>query len=168
MDTRREIRLVTCLFIDVVGSTDATVRLGPERMQRHLGEAFKEMSAIITAHGGVVEKYVGDAIFALFGAPISHADDTERALRAADACVRWSPASSSPAASLAVRAGVETGELLVDLGAVEARQRMVVGESVNLAARLQQVAEPSQIVVGPTCHEATAAVADYERWGCFP
>jgi len=165
VDTRREIRLVTCLFIDVVGSTDATVRLGPERMQRHLGEAFNEMSAIITAHGGVVEKYVGDAIFALFGAPISHADDTERALRAADACVRWSPASPSPAASLAVRAGVETGELLVDLGAVEARQRMVVGESVNLAARLQQVAEPSQIVVGPTCHEATAAVADYEPLG---
>jgi class 3 adenylate cyclase/tetratricopeptide (TPR) repeat protein len=165
VDTRREIRLVTCLFIDVVGSTDATVRLGPERMQRLLGEAFNEMSAIITAYGGVVEKYVGDAILALFGAPISHADDTERALRAADACVRWSPASASSAAGLAVRAGVETGELLVDLGAVESRQRMVVGESVNLAARLQQIAEPGQIVVGPTCHEATAAVADYEPLG---
>jgi len=165
VDTRREIRLVTCLFIDVVGSTDATVRLGPERMERLLGEAFKEMSATITAHGGVVEKYAGDAILALFGAPISHADDTERALRAADACVRWSPASASSAAGLAVRAGVETGELLVDLGAVETRQRMVVGESINLAARLQQFAEPGQIVVGPTCHEATATVADYESLG---
>jgi class 3 adenylate cyclase/tetratricopeptide (TPR) repeat protein len=165
VDTPREIRLVTCLFIDVVGSTDATVRLGPERMQRLLGEAFKEMSATISAHGGVVEKYVGDAILALFGAPISHADDTERALRAAAACVRWSPASASSAAGLAVRAGVETGELLVDLGAVESRQRMVVGESINLAARLQQFAEPGQIVVGPTCHEATAAVADYAPLG---
>jgi adenylate cyclase len=88
MDARSEIRLVTCLFIDVVGSTDATMRLGPERMQRLLGEAFAEMSATIAAHGGMVEKYVGDAILALFGAPISHADDAERALHAADSCVR--------------------------------------------------------------------------------
>jgi class 3 adenylate cyclase/tetratricopeptide (TPR) repeat protein len=167
VDASREIRLVTCLFIDVVGSTDATVRLGPERMQRLLGEAFKEMSATVAAHGGIVEKYVGDAILALFGAPVSHADDAERALRAADACVRRPPGSASSAAGLSVRAGVETGELLVDLGALETRQRMVVGESINLAARLQQLAEPGQIVVGPTCHDATAAVAQYEPLGAL-
>lgn len=165
MDGRQELRLVTCLFIDVVGSTDATVRLGPERMQRLLGNAFEEISGTIAAHGGVVEKYVGDAILALFGAPTSHADDAERALRAADACVRWDSASTSSAPGLAVRAGVETGELLVDLRAVETRERMVVGESINLAARLQQFAEPGQIVVGPRCHEATTAVADFEPMG---
>jgi class 3 adenylate cyclase/tetratricopeptide (TPR) repeat protein len=165
MDGRQELRLVTCLFIDVVGSTDATVRLGPERMQRLLGEAFREMSATVAEHGGVVEKYVGDAILALFGAPTSHANDAERALRTADACVRWGSASTSSAPGLAVRAGVETGELLVDLQALEARQRMVVGESINLAARLQQFAEPGQIVVGPRCHEATTAVADFEPMG---
>jgi class 3 adenylate cyclase len=102
VDASREIRLVTCLFIDVVGSTDATVRLGPERMQRLLGEAFKEMSATVAAHGGIVEKYVGDAILALFGASVSHADDAERALRAADACVRRPPASASAAAGLGI------------------------------------------------------------------
>jgi class 3 adenylate cyclase/tetratricopeptide (TPR) repeat protein len=165
MDGRQELRLVTCLFIDVVGSTDATVRLGPERMQRLLANAFEEISGTITAHGGVVEKYVGDAILALFGAPTAHADDAERALRAADACVRWGSASTSSAPGLAVRAGLETGELLVDLQALETRERMVVGESINLAARLQQFAEPGQIVVGPRCHEATTAVADFEPMG---
>ncbi|MCA1679676.1 MAG: AAA family ATPase, partial [Actinobacteria bacterium] len=165
MDGKQELRLATCLFIDVVGSTDATVRLGPERMQRLLGEAFKEMSATVAAHGGVVEKYVGDAILALFGATTSHIDDAERALAAADACVRWVSASTSSAAGLAVRAGVETGELLVDLAALETRQRMVVGESINLAARLQQFAEPGQIVVGPRCHEATETLADFEPMG---
>jgi class 3 adenylate cyclase/tetratricopeptide (TPR) repeat protein len=168
VDARSELRLVTCLFIDVVGSTDATVQLGPERMQRLLGDAFSEMSATVIAHGGVVEKYVGDAILALFGADVSHADDAERALRAADACVRWSSGTGSSGTGLAVRAGIETGELLVDLRALETRQRMVVGESINLAARLQGLGEPGQIIVGPTCHDATVAIADYEPLGALP
>lgn len=168
MDARSEIRLVTCLFVDVVGSTDATVRLGPERMQRLLGDAFAEMSATIAAHGGTVEKYVGDAIFALFGAPTSHADDAERALHAADACARWSSDSASTGRGLAVRVGIETGEALVDLGAVENRQRMVVGECVNIAARLQQYAEPGQVIVGPTCHDATTDAAQFEPLGTLP
>ena len=75
MKVRSERRLVSCLFIDVVGSTDATVRLGPERMQRLLRDAFAEMSATITDHGGTIETYVGDAIFALFGAPVAEVFD---------------------------------------------------------------------------------------------
>ena len=171
MDVHSERRLVTCLFIDVVGSTDATVQLGPERMQRLLRDAFAEMSATITDHGGTVEKYVGDAIFALFGAPVAHADDAARALRAADACARWSSASVLTSASapamvrLAVRVGIETGDVLVDLAAVEQHQRMAVGAAVNIAARLQQHAEPGQIVVGPTCHEATTGKAQFESLG---
>ncbi|MFN2483706.1 MAG: AAA family ATPase [Candidatus Limnocylindria bacterium] len=165
MDAHSEVRLVTCLFVDVVGSTDATVRLGPERMQRVLGEAFADMNATITAHGGTVEKYVGDAIFALFGAPAAHSDDVERALRAAEACVRSTATAAQTSVRLAVRIGVETGEALVDLNAVDQRQRMVVGDCVNVAARLQQHAEPGEIVVGPTCHEATGATADFEPLG---
>jgi class 3 adenylate cyclase len=130
VDPNSEVRLVTCLFVDVVGSTDATVRLGPERMQRLLGDAFKAMSAEITDHGGTVEKYVGDAIFALFGATVAHADDAERALRAADASVRWSTSSAAATARLAIRVGIETGEALVN----------------NVAARLQQHAEPGEII----------------------
>jgi class 3 adenylate cyclase/predicted ATPase len=171
MPAHSERRLVTCLFVDVVGSTDATVRLGPERMQRLLGNAFAEMSATIAHEGGTVEKYVGDAIFALFGAPVTHADDAERALRAADACARWSSAApdsaggATSAVRLAVRVGIETGEALVDLDAVDHRQRMAVGECVNVAARLQQHADPGEIVVGPTTQEATAGVANFEPLG---
>lgn len=134
-------------------------------MQRLLGDAFAAMSATITDHGGTIEKYVGDAIFALFGAPVAHADDAERALRAADACARWSSAPAASTARLAVRVGIETGEALVDLGAVDQRQRMVVGDCVNIAARLQQHAEPGEIIVGPTCREATADTAQFEALG---
>lgn len=167
MNVRSERRLVSCLFIDVVGSTDATVRLGPERMQRLLRSAFAEMSATITDHGGTIETYVGDAIFALFGAPVAQADDAERALRAADACARWSSATAAVDARLAVRVGIETGEALVDLSGVDQHQRMAIGECVNIAARLQQQGEPGQIIVGPTCHEATKSVATFESLGAL-
>jgi class 3 adenylate cyclase/tetratricopeptide (TPR) repeat protein len=164
MNGHSERRLVTCLFIDVVGSTDATVQLGPERMQRLLGEAFAAMSSTIAAEGGTVEKYVGDAIFALFGAPVTHADDAARALRAAESCARWSSAEAS-GARLAVRVGIETGEALVDLAAVDQRERMAVGRCVNVAARLQQQAAPGEIVVGPTTYEATSKSAAFEAVG---
>lgn len=154
MEAHRELRLVTCLFVDIVGSTDATLRHGPERMQRALSEAFTVMSSTIAAHGGTVEKYVGDAIFAIFGVPTAHADDPLRALRAAMEC--------ADEATLAVRVGVETGEALIDLDAVEHRQQMAMGACVNLAARLQQHAEPGTILVGPTCREATAEFARFE------
>ena len=168
MDLRSERRLVSCLFIDVVGSTDATIRLGPERMQRLLRDAFAEMSATITQYGGTIETYVGDAIFALFGAPVAQADDAERALRAADACAQWSSAPAAANARLAVRVGIETGEALVDLAGVDRHQRMAIGECVNIAARLQQYGEPGQIIVGPTCHEATKDVARFEPLGALP
>ena len=164
MEAHSELRLVTSLFIDVVGSTDATVRLGPERMRRLLGEAFAELRGTIEAHGGVVEKYIGDAILGTFGIPVSHANDAERALRAAQAATRWA-SDWAAAGGLSVRAGIETGDLLVDPKALETSQRMVIGESINLAARLQSHAEPGEIVVGPRCHEATAEIAAFEPLG---
>src|SRR5713226_9742098 len=88
MDSRREERrLVTCLFVDIVGSTELTMRLGPERLKRALGDAFERISELVTAQGGTVEKYIGDAIYALFGAPIAHPDDPDRAIRTARACL---------------------------------------------------------------------------------
>jgi class 3 adenylate cyclase len=151
LERRSERRLVTCVFIDIVGSTDLGQRLGPERMQRLLSDSFREISAIATAAGGTIEKYIGDEVFILFGAPVGHVDDVRRALRVADACARL-PTSAHEA--VAVRIGVETGEALVDLVAVEDRQRMAVGTCVNVAARLQGRAEAGQVLVGPTCHEA--------------
>ena len=164
MEAHSELRLVTSLFIDVVGSTDATVRLGPERMQRLLADAFGQLSGTIKAHGGVVEKYIGDAILGTFGIPVSHPDDAERALRAADAAARWASGWAA-AGGLSIRAGLETGDLLVDPRALETSQRMVIGESINLASRLQSHAEPGHIVVGPRLHEATSDVATFDPLG---
>jgi len=154
LEHRSERRLVTCVFIDIVGSTNLGQRLGPERMQRLLSDSFREISAIATAAGGTVEKYIGDEVFILFGAPVGHVDDVRRALRVADACARL-PTSAHEA--VAVRVGVETGEALVDLAAVEDRQRMAVGTCVNVAARLQGRADAGQVLVGPTCHAAAGS-----------
>jgi class 3 adenylate cyclase len=160
-----ERRLVTCVFIDVVQSTDLTKRLGPERMQRLLAEAFTEISSIAVEEGGTIEKYIGDEVFIIFGAPVAHADDVARALRVADACVRKIASRQTP---LAIRIGIETGEALVDLEAVREHQRMAVGTCVNLAARLQQHAEAGQVLVGPTLHEAASGVADFADLGALP
>ena len=158
---RTERRLVTCLFIDIVSSTELTVSIGPERMRRLVDEAFAAMSALIVARGGTIEKFVGDAIFALFGAPVSHANDAERALRAAYECARWATEHAATT-RVAIRMGVESGEALVDVDGVErTRQRMAVGASVNMAARLQALAEPGEILVGPNCHAATEFVAEF-------
>jgi class 3 adenylate cyclase/tetratricopeptide (TPR) repeat protein len=151
-EAREERRLVTCVFIDIVGSTDLTVRLGPERLKGALDGAFAAVSALIVAEGGIVEKYIGDAVYALFGAPTAHADDPLRALRAAHACGLW---AATPDSLFGLRIGIETGEAVVDLAAVDTtHQRMSVGQVVNTAARLEQAAEPGQVLVGPTCRSA--------------
>jgi class 3 adenylate cyclase len=163
LDKRAERRVITCLFIDIVGSTALTMQAPPERMKRTLDEAFAELTGLIGREAGTVEKYVGDAIFAIFGAPTAHADDPLRALRAAEACAAW---AASHGRQIAIRVGIETGDALVDLGATESdRQRMAVGSCVNIAARLQTHAEPGQILIGPNCHEATAENADLEPTG---
>lgn len=162
MERRSERRLVTCVFIDIVGSTDLGQRLGPERMQRLLTDSFREISAIATAAGGTIEKYIGDEVFILFGAPVGHVDDVRRALRVADACARL---STSGHEAVAVRIGVETGEALVDLAALEDRQRMAVGTCVNVAARLQGLADAGQVLVGPTCHAAAGSFGVFADLG---
>ncbi|MCA1832793.1 MAG: AAA family ATPase [Actinobacteria bacterium] len=161
MQSRSERRLVTCVFIDVVGSTDIGQRLGPERMRGRLADAFERISGVARAEGGTIEKYIGDEIFVLFGAPTAHGDDVLRALRTAEAAAGW----GAMAESLSVRVGVETGEALVDLDAVDERQRMAVGTCVNVASRLQHLAEPGQVIVGPTCRAAAGAAADFADLG---
>ncbi|MEP6468673.1 MAG: adenylate/guanylate cyclase domain-containing protein [Chloroflexota bacterium] len=165
-DRPLERRLVTSLFLDIVGSTDLMLRISPERLKRVLDEAFGDLSGVIAEHGGTVEKYIGDAIFAVFGVPTGRADDPLRALRAAEACAQLAEARSEDRVPFAVRIGVETGQVLVDLDAAETdRERMIVGPSVNLAARLQAAADPGHILVGPDCHEATANRAGFESVG---
>lgn len=161
-----ERRIISAVFVDVVGSTTLTVALGPERLKRALDRAFRELSALIVAEGGTVEKYVGDAVHALFGAPTTHPDDPQRALRAAHACLAWAEGRAAMPVPFAVRVGVETGEAIVDLNAVETdREQMSIGTCVNVAARLQQLAEPGQVLVGPTCHGVTRETAEFVALG---
>jgi class 3 adenylate cyclase len=161
-----ERRLITSVFIDVVGSTELTVGLGPERLKAALDQAFAELRALIEGEGGTVEKYVGDAIYALFGAPIAHPDDPERALRAAAGARTWAAARASADIPFGIRVGLETGEAIVDLAAAaDTKQQMSVGAVVNTAARLQQRAEPGQVLVGPVAHEATTEIATFTAQG---
>ncbi len=166
MIRHEERRLIACLFIDVVGSTELTMRVGPERMKSALGAAFDQIRQLIEREGGTVEKYIGDEIYALFGAPVAHDDDPARALRAADAARRWASAQRDPTMPFDIRVGIETGEAIVDLAATEgSRQQMSVGAVVNIASRLCHQADSGHVLVGPLAHEATAEFADFRELG---
>ncbi len=143
------IKLVTVLFADVVGSTSHAERMHPEDVRAHMADFLEAMSQEITAEGGTVERYVGDAIMADFGVPIAHEDDPLRAVKAARRMLarleEWNAGQSSEA-RIQIRIGINTGE--VSTGGTFGEQLMVMGDAVNVAARLQQTAEPGTIVVG--------------------
>jgi class 3 adenylate cyclase len=152
---------VTCLFVDIVGSTELVMAGPAERMKRLLDDAFARARSAIEAHDGTVENYLGDAVFALFGAPTAHADDPARALRAAFA-IR----DALDRQGIVVRSGIEAGDAVIEVaGAEHERQRIVVGSCVNVAARLQSAASPGEILIGPTCGEAVREVAHLESLG---
>jgi class 3 adenylate cyclase/tetratricopeptide (TPR) repeat protein len=160
-----ERRLITAMFIDIVGSTEL-VALGPERMKRVLDRCFADLAGEVKAEGGTVEKYIGDAIFVIFGAPISHEDDALRALRAAGRCLAKAATATDGRPAVPIRVGVETGDALVDLGAAQTdRQRMAVGACVNVATRLQALAAAGTALVGPGTHEAVGSGAALEPIG---
>ena len=138
-----ERKLATVLFVDIVDSTQLVTGADPEVVRRRVAEFFDRVSHCVTVHGGIVEKFAGDAVLAAFGIPQAHEDDAERAARAAigmRAAIRE--------LNLEVRVGIEAGEVVVD----QADSTFATGEAVNLAARLQQVAMPGEILVGPTAH----------------
>ncbi|MDQ2915064.1 MAG: AAA family ATPase [Chloroflexota bacterium] len=157
-----EHRVVTCLFAEIVPSIDVATRLGPERTKPLIDRALHELSTIATAEGAVVEKSAGGAYFAMFGAPVTHADDPTRALRAAESAIRWS--AKHP--ETAVRIGVETGVVLVDLDAVATTgEGMAFGRCISLAGRLRSDAMPGEVLVGPVCREATVSTAEFASRG---
>ena len=155
---RSEHRVVTCLFAEVVPSAALTVQLGPERTKMLIDGALRDLGSIAAVEGAVVERSTGGSYFAMFGAPVAHADDPTRALRAAEGAIRW----ATEHADTAVRVGVETGEVLVDLGAIATTGYGVAfGGSISLARRLRDEAAPGEILVGPLCREAAAATAEF-------
>ena len=147
-----ERKLVTLLFADVTGSTRLAEALDAEVVRDLMGEYFALAREEIEGLGGTVEKFIGDAVFAVFGVPVAHEDDPARALRAALRIRRRLGtlnerlrAESRP--ELEVRIGVNTGEVVATTSP-RAGEGMVTGDAVNVASRIQQLAEPGQIVVG--------------------
>ncbi len=151
MPQREERKTVTVLFADVTGSTGLGERLDPESLRRVMSRYFADMSSVLERHGGSVEKFIGDAVMAVFGVPVLHEDDSVRAVRAA-AEMRAVLASLNEdlqhdhGVTLRVRTGINTGEVVV--GDLVAGQAFVTGDAVNVAARLEQSAEPGEILIG--------------------
>jgi class 3 adenylate cyclase/tetratricopeptide (TPR) repeat protein len=161
-----ERKIVSVLFVDLVGFTAASEKADPEDVRARLRPYHSRVKQEIERFGGTVEKFVGDAVMAVFGAPVSREDDAERAvnsaLRILDAIVELN--EEHPGLELSVRGAVNTGEAMVTLGARPAEgEGFVAGDVVNTAARLQQSAPVGGIVVGQTTYRATKALFEYER-----
>jgi class 3 adenylate cyclase/tetratricopeptide (TPR) repeat protein len=146
---RQRRKTVTVLFCDVTGSTALGERLDPESFRQVMRRYFDTARAVIERHGGTVEKFIGDAVMAVFGVPVLHEDDALRAVRAAaglreQIAVLNTELEAGFGATVSVRTGVNTGEVVTGTA-----ERLATGDAVNLAARLEQAAAPGEIVIGP-------------------
>ena len=139
-------KTVTALFADVVGSTTIGDERDPEAVRSVMGRFFERMNAVITHHGGTVEKFIGDAVMAVFGVPSAREDDALRAVRAAaDMRLALAELNAELPLRLSIRTGVNTGEVVAG-----GEHTLVTGDAVNVAARLEQAAAPGEILIGRT------------------
>jgi class 3 adenylate cyclase len=163
-----ERRQLTVLFCDLVGSTALSARLDPEDMREIMSAYHHRCAEVIGKSGGFVAKYMGDGVIAYFGYPQAHEDDAERAVRCGlalvEAACRLQP---SHGAALQVRIGIATGVVVVGdlIGEGAAQEQGVVGETPNLAARLQSLAEPGQVVIAPSTRRLTSGLFEYRDLG---
>ena len=158
-------KTVTVLFCDVTGFTSLGERVDPETMRRVMLHYFDEMRTVLERHGGNVEKFIGDAVMAVFGVPVVHEDDALRAVRAADemrlALSRLNvDLEERFGVRLEARIGINTGEVVV--GDPAAQHTIATGDAINTAARLQQAAQPGEILLGRETHRL---VSDRVRAG---
>jgi predicted ATPase/class 3 adenylate cyclase len=160
-----ERKVVTILFCDLVSFTASSDGADPEDVRARIRPYFTRLRPEIERHGGTVEKYIGDAIMAVFGAPLAHEDDPERAVRAGlrilDALAELN--REEIGLELRVRIGIETGEALVTMGArPEQGEGIVTGDVVNTASRLQGAAPIDGVAVGERTYAATRGLVDYQ------
>ena len=160
-----ERRLVSVLFADLVGFTPLSESRDPEEVRELLSRYFESCRRLIELYGGTVEKFIGDAVMAVWGTPVAQEDDAERAVRTALDLVAAVSALGDEvgAPELRARAGVLTGEAAVTLGAVG--EGMVAGDLVNTAARIQAEAEPGSVLVGEVTRRASEAAVVFEAAG---
>ena len=169
---REERRVVTIMFADITGSTPLADHLDPEDMRAILTGYFNLMTEQIRKHDGTVEKYIGDAVMAVFGAPIAHEDDPDRAIRAAldmqAALAQFNEqrqAQDPQATRLQMRIGINTGEVAAPAPSnshYSRRDFLITGDAVNVASRLQTAAMPDTILVGERTYLATRGVFDFQ------
>ncbi|GAB9162599.1 adenylate/guanylate cyclase domain-containing protein [Bradyrhizobium diazoefficiens] len=171
IDSEANRRTITVLFADLSGFTAMSERLDPEVMQTLQNGLFEELTAAVQSFGGFVDKFIGDALLALFGAPAAHEDDPERAVRAAldmiDRTARLSERAKAYAGSpLLLHVGINTGHVVAGgLGAGVAKSYSVTGDTVNTAQRLQSMAAPGEVLVGPLTHRLTRHAFSYDSLG---
>ncbi len=155
-----ERKLASVLFADIVGSTAFGEAHDPEVVREALARTFAGWRQTLTMHGGTVEKFIGDAVMAVFGVPVAHEDDPERAVRAAFA-LRERVRAESDSAPFDIRIGIASGEVVTG-GGEDGGQFLVTGPSVNLAARLQHAASPGEILVDPLTRKLCRHVVAFD------
>ena len=163
-----ERRQISVLFVDLVGSTSLSARRDPEEMRQILRRYQNTVAGEITRFEGYVAKFMGDGVLAYFGWPKTHEDEAERAVRAAMAAVAGvGELRTSDDVALAARAGIATGVVVVGdlIGEGVAREASVVGDTPNIAARLQGLASPGQVIVAEATHRQVQAAFDLEPLG---
>jgi class 3 adenylate cyclase/predicted ATPase len=161
-----ERRQVTVMFTDLVGSTALSARMDPEDLRTVIGAYHKCVAETVGRFDGFVAKYMGDGVLIYFGYPAAHEDDAERAVRAGLALIDAVSALAAPE-SLQVRIGIATGLVVVGdlVGSGEAQERGIVGETPNLAARLQGIAEPNQVVIAESTRRLLGNLFELEDLG---
>src|SRR5207248_4766051 len=167
-ETVHKRKLATILFVDLADSTALVERLDPETLHGVMRRYFDTVSAVVTRHGGTVERFAGNAVMAAFGIPVGHEDD---ALRAARAAVEVQAAVTALSdvlvgeldVGLGIRAGLESGEVFAT--GLASEQAFVTGDAVTVAGRLQQAADPGEIVIGEVAQRFVAHAARLEPLG---
>jgi class 3 adenylate cyclase len=163
-DATDERKLVTIVFADVSGFTALSEKLDPEKVRELINACFDWLVPVVQKYEGTIDKFIGDEIMALFGAPVAHEDDAERALRAAvemmDALAAFNRANGT---ELGLHLGINTGLVIAgEIGGRDRRDYSVMGDAVNLAAWLEEASVTGEIFVGPATYRRTQALFDFE------
>jgi class 3 adenylate cyclase/tetratricopeptide (TPR) repeat protein/regulation of enolase protein 1 (concanavalin A-like superfamily) len=159
-----ERKLVTVMFADLSGFTALAERLDPEAVRETMNACFEHLVPVIEKYEGAVDKFIGDEIMALFGAPVAHENDPERALRAALEMVEaLGKLNADRGTDLGLHFGINTGLVIAgDIGTRERQAYSVMGDAVNLASRLEDASERDEILVGPDTYRLTAPLFEFQ------
>lgn len=163
-DLEGERKLVTVMFADISGFTSLSEKLDPEQVRSLINGCFDDLVPVIRKYGGWVDKFIGDAILALFGAPVAYEEHAEQALRAAlELMDRLAAFNGQHSTTLGLHLGINTGLVVAGgIGSQGQQQYSVMGDTVNLASRLEDASETGQILVGPNTYRLTAPQFEFE------